>query len=49
MPATSAIQVRKAFNDQLDCILSGPHGNNIPSQIRDGLTGTLLGRGSGTP
>lgn len=44
-PATSAIQVHKAFNSQLDCILHGPQGNNIPSQIRDGLTGKLLGRG----
>ena len=44
-PATSAIQVHKAFNNQLDCILHGPQGNNIPSQIRDGLTGKLLGRG----
>jgi L-threonylcarbamoyladenylate synthase len=44
-PATSAIQVHKAFNNQLGCILYGPQGNNIPSQIRDGLTGKLLGRG----
>ena len=47
-PATSAIQVRKAFNNQLDCILYGPLGNNTPSQIRDGLTGNMLGRGPGT-
>jgi L-threonylcarbamoyladenylate synthase len=46
-PATSAIQVHKAFNNQLDCILHGAHGNNTPSQIRDGLTGKLLGRGAG--
>ncbi len=47
-PANSASQVRKAFNNQLDCILYGPRGNNTPSQIRDGLTGNMLGRGPGT-
>jgi L-threonylcarbamoyladenylate synthase len=44
-PATSAIQVRKAFNDQLDCILHGPCGNNMASQVQDGLTGAILRRG----
>ena len=47
-PATSAIRVRKAFNTQLNCILSGAQGNNTPSELRDGLTGKLLGRGTGT-
>lgn len=47
-PATSALQVRKAFGQQLDYILHGPQGNNTPSQLRDGLSGKLIGRGGNT-
>ena len=43
-PATSPLQVRKAFNGQLDCILHGPRGNNTASELRNGLTGALLQR-----
>ena len=42
-PATSPLSVRKAFNGQLDYILHGVNGaTNIPSTIRDGLSGELL-------
>jgi len=41
-PTISALMVRKTFNGQLDCILHGPCGNNRASEIRDGLTGTVL-------
>ena len=41
-PTSSALMVRKTFNGQLDGILHGPRGTNIPSEIRDGLTGTVL-------
>jgi L-threonylcarbamoyladenylate synthase len=42
-PATSPLSVRKTFNGQLDYILHGADGaTNIPSAIRDGLTGELL-------
>lgn len=45
---TSPLQVRKAFNGQLDYILHGPRGSNIASEIRDGLTGTVLRHGTAT-
>ncbi|MDX2457088.1 MAG: L-threonylcarbamoyladenylate synthase [Gammaproteobacteria bacterium] len=45
-PTTSPLLVRKAFNGQLDCILHGPHGNNTASEIRNGLTGAVLQRGT---
>lgn len=42
-PATSPLDVRKAFNGRLDYILHGTHGStHRPSQIRNGLTGELL-------
>ena len=42
-PATSPLQVRKAFNGKLDYILHGHAGaTNVPSTIRDGLTGKVL-------
>ena len=42
-PATSPLQVRKAFNGLLDYILHNPDGaTNRPSTIRDGLTGEVL-------
>jgi len=43
-PATSPLDVRKAFNGQLDYILHGTHGSRThrPSQIRNGLPGKLL-------
>ena len=42
-PATCPLDVRRAFNGQLDYILHGMHGStNTPSEIRDGLTGKLL-------
>ena len=43
-PAASPLQVRKAFNGQLDCILHGPPGNNTASELRNGLTGAVLQR-----
>ena len=45
---TSPLQVHKAFNGQLDCILHGPRGSNTASEIRDGLTGTVLRHGTAT-
>ncbi|HAJ91872.1 MAG TPA: tRNA threonylcarbamoyladenosine biosynthesis protein RimN [Gammaproteobacteria bacterium] len=45
-PTTSPLQVRKAFSGQLDYILHGPRGNNTASEIRNGLTGAVLQRGS---
>jgi L-threonylcarbamoyladenylate synthase len=44
-PTSSPLMVRKIFNSQLDCILHGPRGNNTASEIRDGLTGTVVRRG----
>ena len=41
-PATSPLAVRKAFNGQLDYILHGDCGSGRPSEIRDGITGTIL-------
>ena len=42
-PATSPLDVRRAFNGQLDYILHGTCGStHRPSQIRKGLTGELL-------
>jgi len=41
-PTNSPLMVRKVFNGQLDAILHGPRGNNMASEIRDGLTGTVL-------
>jgi L-threonylcarbamoyladenylate synthase len=41
-PATSPLAVRKAFNGQLDYILHGDRGNGRPSEIRDGISGTIL-------
>ncbi|MEZ5541232.1 MAG: L-threonylcarbamoyladenylate synthase [Pseudomonadota bacterium] len=42
-PATTALDVRRAFDGQLDYIL---HGNdtasNTPSSVRDGITGNIL-------
>ena len=48
-PATSPLQIRKAFNGQLDCILHGPRGSNTASEIRNGLTGAVLQRGARIP
>ena len=45
-PTSSPLMVRKIFNGQLDGILHGPRGNNTASEIRDGLTGTVLRRGT---
>ena len=46
-PSTiNPLLVRKAFNKQLDYILHGPHGSNIASEIRDGITGTILRSGA---
>lgn len=41
-PATSPLAVRKAFNGQLDYILHGDCGSGKPSEIRDGISGTIL-------
>jgi len=42
-PATSPLDVRKAFDGRLDYILHGTAGaTNRPSTIRDGLTGEVL-------
>lgn len=42
-PATSPLAVRKAFDGQLDYILHGiGHASNVPSSVRDGLTGNIL-------
>ena len=42
-PATSALGVRLAFDDELDYILHGTvKGCGKPSEIRDGLTGRVL-------
>ena len=42
-PSTSALAVRKAFNGKLDYILHGGNdASNVPSSVRDGLTGTIL-------
>lgn len=42
-PATSPLAVRKAFDAKLDYILHGATGTtNIPSSIRDGITGAVL-------
>jgi L-threonylcarbamoyladenylate synthase len=41
-PATSPLAVRKAFNGKLDYILHGDRGSGQPSEIRDGIHGTIL-------
>jgi L-threonylcarbamoyladenylate synthase len=42
-PATSALGVRMAFDDELDYILHGKAaGAGKPSEIRDGITGRVL-------
>ncbi len=42
-PATSPLAVRKSFNGQLDYILHGSDSaSNIPSSVRDGLSGNVL-------
>lgn len=42
-PATSALDVRRAFGNRLDYILHGPVGTDArPSEIRDGLSGEVL-------
>jgi len=41
-PATSPLAVRKTFNGQLDYILHGDRGSGRPSEIRDGISGTIL-------
>lgn len=48
-PTTSPLGVVKAFHGQLDCMLYGPpRGSNSASEIRDGLTGTVLRYGTAT-
>jgi L-threonylcarbamoyladenylate synthase len=48
-PTTSPLRVVKAFYGQLDCILYGsPRGSNSASEIRDGLTGSVLRYGTAT-
>jgi len=41
-PAATPLEIRRAFNNQLDYILRGPAGSGQPSEIRDGRTGHLL-------
>ena len=42
-PATSPLAVRKAFDGELDYILhGGDNASNVPSSVRDGLTGNIL-------
>jgi L-threonylcarbamoyladenylate synthase len=41
-PATGPLAVCKAFNGKLDYILHGNRGSGRPSEIRDGITGTIL-------
>jgi L-threonylcarbamoyladenylate synthase len=42
-PATGPLSVHKAFHDQLDYVLHDPAAaTNRPSEIRDGITGTIL-------
>jgi L-threonylcarbamoyladenylate synthase len=41
-PASSPLAVRKAFNGHLDYILHGDCGSGRPSEIRDGISGTIL-------
>ena len=42
-PATSALAVRKAFDNKLDYILHGATGaTNKPSSLRDGISGAIL-------
>lgn len=42
-PATGPLAVRRAFGDQLDYILHGEGPvTNVPSSVRDGLTGNIL-------
>lgn len=41
-PATSALQIRNAFGEDLDYILHGDCGTGYASTIRDGLTGKVL-------
>jgi len=41
-PATNPLATRKAFNGQLDYILHGDCGSGRPSEIRDGISGTIL-------
>ena len=41
-PAASPLEVRRAFGDSLDYVLSGPAGTSRPSEIRNGLTGKVL-------
>ena len=43
-PATSTLEVYRAFGDNLDYVLGGPVGTGKPSEIRDGLTGKVLRR-----
>ena len=42
-PATTPLEVRRAFGDRLDYILHGPVGADArPSEIRDGISGRVL-------
>ncbi|MDH3526901.1 MAG: Sua5/YciO/YrdC/YwlC family protein [Gammaproteobacteria bacterium] len=42
-PATTPLEVHRAFGDRLDYILHGPVGADArPSEIRDGLSGKIL-------
>ena len=42
-PATTPLDVRRAFGDRLDYILHGPLGADArPSEIRDGISGRIL-------
>ncbi len=43
-PATGPLAVRKAFNSNLDYILHGERGSGRSSEIRVGITGTILRR-----
>jgi L-threonylcarbamoyladenylate synthase len=48
-PATSPLQVRKAFNGALDYILHDTQdATNTPSEIRDGISGNILRAARGT-
>jgi L-threonylcarbamoyladenylate synthase len=45
-PTNNPLLVRKAFDKQLDYILHGARGSNIASEIRDGITGSVLRSGA---
>jgi L-threonylcarbamoyladenylate synthase len=45
-PTNNPLLVRKTFDKQLDYILHGARGSNIASEIRDGITGSVLRSGA---